>query len=231
MKDRVKDKIAGCLYGQAVGDALGLGTEFMSKTEVKRNYPDRLSKYSQIIQDYHRKRWNKGDWSDDTDMMLCIAKAIIKDRCINLETIAHNFKQWFKNRPMGIGRHTYNVLILSDYELNPVKAAEIIWNLSNRNSASNGGIMRTSVVGLWDEDVAQNAEKICKLTHADPRCIGSCVIVSELINHFVWHNMELSFEDILEIADRYDTRIQKYLLLAKNGELADLNLEQQWVIH
>ena len=124
MKDRVKDKIAGCLYGQAVGDALGLGTEFMSKTEVKRNYPDRLSKYSQIIQDYHRKRWNKGDWTDDTDMMLCIAKAIIKDRCINLETVAHNFKQWFKNRPMGIGRHTYNVLILSDYELNPVKAAE-----------------------------------------------------------------------------------------------------------
>ena len=226
MKDRVKDKIAGCLYGQAVGDALGLGTEFMSKTEVKRNYPDRLSKYSQIIQDYHRKRWNKGDWTDDTDMMLCIAKAIIKDRCINLETVAHNFKQWFKNRPMGIGRHTYNVLILSDYELNPVKAAEIIWNLSNRNSASNGGIMRTSVVGLWDEDVAQNAEKICKLTHADPRCIGSCVIVSELINHFVWHNMELSFEDILEIADRYDTRIQKYLLLAKNGELADLNLDE-----
>ena len=227
MKDSIKDKIAGCLYGQAVGDALGLGTEFMSKTEVKRNYPDGLSEYSQIIQDYHRKRWNKGDWTDDTDMMLCIAKAIVKDRCINPETVAHNFKQWFKNRPMGIGRHTYNVLALYDYELNPVNAAEITWNLSNRNSAPNGGIMRTSVVGLWDEDVVQNAEKICKLTHADPRCIGSCVIISELINHFVWHNMELPFEDILEIADRYDTRIRKYLLLAKNGELADLNLDEK----
>ena len=93
MKDSIKDKIAGCLYGQAVGDALGLGTEFMSKAEVKRNYPDGLSEYSQIIQDYHRKRWNKGDWTDDTDMMLCIAKAIVKDRCINPETVAHNFKQ------------------------------------------------------------------------------------------------------------------------------------------
>ena len=76
MKDSIKDKIAGCLYGQAVGDALGLGTEFMSKAEVKRNYPDGLSEYSQIVQDYHRKRWDKGDWTDDTDMMLCIAKAI-----------------------------------------------------------------------------------------------------------------------------------------------------------
>ena len=78
MKDSVKDKIVGCLYGQAVGDALGLGTEFMSKDEVKRNYPNGLSEYSQIVQDYHRKRWDKGDWTDDTDMMLCIAKAIIK---------------------------------------------------------------------------------------------------------------------------------------------------------
>ena len=39
--------------------------------------------------------------------------------------------------------------------------------------------------------------------------------------------MELPFEDILEIADRYDTRIRKYLLLAKNGELADLNLDEK----
>lgn len=127
---------------------------------------------------------------------------------------------------MGIGRHTYNILALSDYESNPEKAAEIIWILSNKNSAPNGGIMRTSVVGLWNEDVAENAERICKLTHTDTRCIGSCVIISELINHFVWHNMQLSFKEILEIADRYDKRIQQYLFLAKDGELDDLNLDE-----
>lgn len=82
-KDRIIDRMAGCLWGQAIGDALGLGTEFMDRDEVKRNYPyeNGLSSYDQIIQDSHRKRWRKGDWTDDTDMMLCIARAIIKDRC------------------------------------------------------------------------------------------------------------------------------------------------------
>ncbi len=52
----VKNKMLGCLYGQAIGDALGLGSEFMNKNEVSRNYPAGLSRYNQIVQDAHRRR-------------------------------------------------------------------------------------------------------------------------------------------------------------------------------
>lgn len=52
----VKNRIKGVLFGQAIGDALGLGTEFMTKQEVDRFYPNGLTDYDQIIQDYHRKR-------------------------------------------------------------------------------------------------------------------------------------------------------------------------------
>lgn len=46
MMELIKDKMLGCLYGQAIGDALGLGSEFMSKDEVIKNYPDGLKTYN-----------------------------------------------------------------------------------------------------------------------------------------------------------------------------------------
>lgn len=35
-------KMFGCLYGQAIGDALGLGSEFLSKDDVEKYYPNGL---------------------------------------------------------------------------------------------------------------------------------------------------------------------------------------------
>lgn len=170
------DKVRGVIFGQAIGDALGLGTEFMLRKEVLKFYPQGLTSYNQIIQDRHRIRWKQGEWTDDTDMMLCIADAVVENKDICFQSIAENFKKWFRGTPMGIGQNTYKVLAIGDYIDNPMKAANLVWKLSGEKSAANGGLMRTSVVGLWRKNVSYYAENICKLTHADPRCVGSCVL-------------------------------------------------------
>ena len=152
----INERFLGTIFGQAVGDALGLSTEFMSKQEVDRFYPNGIEDYSQIVQDDHRRRWQRGDWTDDTDMMLCILDSFMACQKVDILDIARRFKEWMMNGGMGIGRHTYNVMALGDYTSNPQKAAEIIWKMGKKKAAANGAVMRTSVVGLMKENVTSN---------------------------------------------------------------------------
>ena len=155
--ETIKERFLGTIFGQAVGDALGLSTEFMSKQEVDRFYPNGIEDYSQIVQDDHRRRWQRGDWTDDTDMMLCILDSFVACQKVDILDIAKRFKEWMMNGGMGIGRHTYNVMALGDYTSNPQKAAEIIWKMGKKKAAANGAVMRTSVVGLVKDNVANAA--------------------------------------------------------------------------
>ena len=211
MENKNIDRFKGCLYGQAIGDALGLGTEFMTDEDIAWKYPHGLQHYKQIYQDRHRKRWEIGDWTDDTDMMLCIADAVIEDKGVNFLNIAKHFKAWANGVPMGIGEHTYKVLMMGDYTEKPFEASHLIWEMSNCQSAANGGLMRTSVVGLFPKEVRTCAENICKLTHYDPRCVGSCVIVSELIHTLVYGIQTPTLFQIRSLAQLYDINICEYV--------------------
>lgn len=222
----IRDKMCGCLYGQAIGDALGLGTEFMTKEDVLKCYPNGLRRYEEIIQDSHRSRWAKGAWTDDTDMMLCILNAY-EDGIIVPKKVAINFKSWFNGTPMGIGSHTFKVLCMGDYAEQSELCSKLWWELSRKTSAANGALMRTSVIGLLKNNYKETSEKVCKLTHYDPRCVGSCVIITSILHNLIWENKEVSYEEIINIADRYDHRIKEWIDIAYNSESIDyLDLDE-----
>lgn len=207
----VIDKFKGVIYGQAIGDALGLGTENMTDEDIAWKYPQGLQHYNQIIQDRHRRRWKIGDWTDDTDMMLCIADAVCEDHGVDLINIAKHFSDWAHGEPMGIGRNTSTVLQIADYVERPIEVSKTVWEISRRMSAANGGLMRTSVVALFPKAVSQCAEDICRLTHFDPRCVGSCVIVSELIHALVYGKQIPTYSDMICRSYDYDERIAPYI--------------------
>ena len=220
MKNKIKDKMYGCLYGQAIGDALGVGSEFMSKQDVIRNYPDGLKNYDQI------QRWIKGAWTDDTDMMLCILDGFDNGE-FNLDRIASNFKEWFNSEPWGIGSYTHKVLGMSDYIEQPQVCARRLWDMSGQQNAANGALMRTSVIGITQNNIIKQTEDICKLTHYDPRCIGSCVIATSIINNLVWHNRQLSRDEINDVAQKYDDRIIDWVNAAyNNADISMLGLDE-----
>ena len=225
--EQILNKIKGTIYGQAIGDALGLGTEFMDDYDMAWKYPNGLTHYSEIYQDRHRRRWEIGDWTDDTDMMLCIANAIITDKGVNLASIAKNFKDWANGEPMGIGANTYKVLMMGDYVERPMTVSRKVWELSRYHSAANGGLMRTSIVGLLPTDVEQSAADICRLTHYDPRCVGSCVIVSELIHAHIYGLTVPTYEQIIATSRKYDDRIAEFITLSQNQDIKALGLQEE----
>ena len=221
------DKLKGTVYGQAIGDALGLGTEGMTDEDMAWKYPNGITHYKEIFQDRHRKRWKIGDWTDDTDMMLCIANAVVKDKGVNLTSIANNFKEWANGEPMGIGENTYKVLTIGDYVEHPLEVSKKIWEMSHENSAANGGLMRTSIVGLFPKAVEECASNICRLTHYDPRCVCSCVIVSELIHSLVYSDKGLSYHQISDIGRKYDERISEFIDLSLSPDIRALELQDE----
>lgn len=222
------DRIKGVFYGQAIGDALGLGTEFLEKNKVAEYYPNGLNNYEQIVQDKHRSRWEKGDWTDDTDQFLCICDSILKTGEVNEIAFAEELYNWFKGVPMGIGHTVYKVVSSPQFTKFPYKAAEFSWKMSKQKHASNGAIMRTSILGafaFWDyEQVAKNTERIAKVTHWDNRCAGSSVIVTLIIAHLINESKALNLEEIIQIGRSYDERIHPFVEQAFRFPIAALDL-------
>lgn len=228
--DVLHNQIKGLIFGQAIGDALGLATEFLTKKDTSLFYSNGVKNYQDIISDRHRSRWEKGEWTDDTEQFLCILDGLIENKTINLNDIASRFVKWMKNNGRGIGRHTLNILSIGDYAKYPIKVSELVWNMSRKQSAPNGGIMRTSIIGCWNyqdwEMVRVNTENVCKLTHYDPRCVGSCVIISRVISQFLQEKSIIK-SDLLEIANLYDPRIEEYIELAYQPDISLLALDEE----
>ena len=84
------DRMAGCLKGIAIGDALGKQTETLSRENVQRWYPDGVRGFEgvpdAVIPRYvgnSKREWRIGETTDDTERTLAVARAIIAERTVS----------------------------------------------------------------------------------------------------------------------------------------------------
>ncbi|KAG0006437.1 delta 1-pyrroline-5-carboxylate reductase, partial [Modicella reniformis] len=189
--------------GNAVGDAYGLATEFMSKSTARERYGNGPIAFGKdkgypVWVDSHRSKWERNDFTDDTDQMLLLLQSLqqTRDGRLHAANFAKRLKEWsvigfpeLDTPPRGIGFTVGSTLSHPEFRFNPHKAAFDIWNAKGRTLAANGAIMRTSVLGIesfWDEArVVENALAAAKVTHADPRSIISALIASVLISRLL----------------------------------------------
>ncbi|KAL1607981.1 hypothetical protein SLS60_002920 [Paraconiothyrium brasiliense] len=204
VRSSVTDKIYGCMIGSALGDAIGLYTEFLPKHACDTIYTSRkfslVNPVTEVYADTHRLRFATRAWTDDTDQALLILLSYLQhpSDLTNLpQDFAHRLHIWISHGllaldrpPCGIGALVSSVVLAPTYLEDPASAATATWLKSGRNVAPNGSLMRTHPigvigVGMSESETLNLAATVSKITHADPRCTISVLVAVGLIRGFL----------------------------------------------
>lgn len=179
-KEAILDRARGALLGTAVADALGAGYEF--KPPLAKEIP--------VV--FKSGAFDKGEWTDDTAMMICIAKAASRsDLSVSLDEVAKEFYEWFASHPKDIGIQTRSIFeeLKKKPSAEQMLQASIEFVADNERAAGNGSLMRTAAVALpflsQPELMGEVADGVSSLTHYDLTCREACVIWTKAIRHAI----------------------------------------------
>ncbi len=168
------DQVKGCIFGLAVGDALGATTEMMNPEGIKRQYG--------VHMDIIGGGWlhlEPGQVTDDTEMALALANSIIEAQGYDLQAAARRYVEWYNSRPSDMGTTTRTALQKLKRGMSPVSSGV------PAPAAANGSAMRCAPIGVvyWNDAQkrAHFSREDSAMTHANPLCISACVLVNELI--------------------------------------------------
>jgi ADP-ribosylglycohydrolase/fructose-1,6-bisphosphatase/inositol monophosphatase family enzyme len=162
----------GCLLGQVAGDSLGSLVEFQPSEKIARDY---LSGPEEL-QDGGEWRTLAGQPTDDSEMALALARALVAYGGFDAATILSAYQEWYRSGPFDIGQTTRAALTGS-----PTGVSE-----------ANGSLMRASPLGVfahgWPAEAAADlARRDSALTHPNrvPSDAAAAFVVA--VSHAVGH--------------------------------------------
>jgi len=173
----VFNRARAAFLGLAVGDALGATTEFMTPAEISAKY-----KVHRKIRGGGWLHLKPGQVTDDTEMSLCIARALVAAGGWDLRGIADNFVAWMRGKPVDIGstcrRGIRDFMVKGQLE-----------TPFNDWDAGNGAVMRMAPVALFtlgdEAELARCALAQARLTHHHPLSDAACVTVGRMVQQAI----------------------------------------------
>jgi ADP-ribosylglycohydrolase len=201
-----EDAILGCLLGAAVGDALGLPMEGLSKRRQRKMYPD--------ISGYHFL-FGKGMVSDDTEHLCMVAQALAKsegDEVLFKKKLAWALRKWLICLPPGVGFAT-------------LKSSLKLWvgfpaEKSGVFSAGNGPAMRSAILGVCSGEDTERLSTLVRtstrITHTDPKAEYGAMAVA-LAAHMAANHEEDSGNYLECLTDLLGAEADEFLMLARKA--------------
>lgn len=168
------DKLAGALLGAAVGDALGLPREGLSRRRAARMYGGAPLR--------HRFLLGRGMLSDDAEHACMTAQALLAaphdDRAF-ARSLAWRLRGWLAAMPAAVGWGTLRAILKLWLGFPPAR--------SGVRSAGNGPAMRAPILGACLSGAPDRLEAVVlastRLTHRDPRAEEGALAIAIAAAH------------------------------------------------
>ncbi len=214
MEDEKIKRFRGCLVGVAVGDALGMPVEGMSKQEIKRMHG--------TLREMVDGPRSAGNVTDDTLQTLFLAQSMVELGEFNPDDAAKRLFSWYRTDPFGIGIHTAKVMGLIGQGWDWRRAVEEVEQAHAPWTAGNGSLMRCSPIGLrYHRDLAmllEGSRLSSLLTHANRLCQEACVFFNAVLSRVLlgWDKrdalsfaLEISSHASPEVLERAESMVEK----------------------
>lgn len=189
------DKIAGCLMGGAVGDALGFTTENLSRKRIKQKY--------NRVTDYHV--WpNHGYYTDDTQLTIMLAETLLESGDFDAHLFRNKLARWWLVHPRLSGRSTKNAALKCFFRCKE----------TGYDVPGSSGAMRAAPLGIFfrdnlDELVSKTVE-CCRVTHTNNSAIAGALTnafsVAYALRTQTWNQSEY-LTQVSDIVSGFDKKL------------------------
>src|SRR6516164_7679036 len=142
----LRDKFRGCLLGVMLGDVVGAAVEAESAEYIAKTYrsvEDILA--TESVEEFAGPAWRVGRFTDDTQMMLCVADWLLEDERHAPERLLARFAEAYEPwRRYGSGTEA----ILRQFPKFKNEWREFATAMFPFGSYGNGSAMRAAPIGL-----------------------------------------------------------------------------------
>jgi hypothetical protein len=206
----------GLLFGIAIGDALGVPVEFMSRKHLQTNPVKSMREFGT----HHQP---KGTWSDDTSMSMLLVEQLIEG--YDVHKLANRFCLWYQYNhwtPHGeifdMGVATRNAMDKLAKGVSALESGEC-----DDYSNGNGSLMRILPLAIYlqNKPIDQRfsiTKEVSGITHSHIRSVIGCFFAVEFMiqllkekdKYDAYYEAQNIVRDYLHLIDVKNTEIELY---------------------
>ena len=214
-------KFIDSIIGHAVGDAMGVPTEFCIRKYLLKNPVKEMIGSDKTGQP-------AGSWSDDTSMEIATIDSFIQNKEFNYDDIMHKWEEWINeakytanNDTFDVGRTCLRAIRNHSLGTEPLKCG-----IDGEQSNGNGSLMRILPVALYSyyrkldvNEIIKLTNELSSLTHKhDISKLGCYIYVRYIMFLLDGKNKNEAYELIktLDYSTYDEYAISKYKRILKN---------------